>query len=99
MIELVFRQGHFYSFVKIAGASVVMGSDPTMLVPLELCRMDKSSTLNEFPDLANDKNWKEKSVERWNAHIKSLGDEEKIADYVIADLNKYGYQLTGRKDG
>ena len=98
MIKLVFQTGHLYSFVNINGIDVTMGSDPSHLSPIEFCMINKATTLKEFPDLKDDKKWKEKAIERFKNHIIALGDEKTIAEYIIDDLSKCGYQLARWKN-
>ena len=54
---------------------------------------NKGNVIKEFPDLENDDDWKKKAIERLKEHIKQFDKEEDKLNYVITDLEKYGYEV------
>lgn len=61
------------------------------LVPIDSIKIDKSGSIKEHPDLKDDKEWKEKTIQRFKEKLKQLNSENERAKYIIDDLSKYGY--------
>jgi len=62
-----------------------------MTTTLEGLKFSKAGVLIEFPDLKNNKEWKEIAINRLKEHIKSIPIEEHKLNYVKAELIKHGY--------
>ena len=58
---------------------------------LEHMQLSRQGIITEFPDLANDSQWKSKAIERFNEKIKGMRTEEERVNYIIEDLRKHGY--------
>ena len=54
-------------------------------------KFSKAGVLIEFPDLENNKDWKEEAIKRLKDHIKSIEREEDKLNYVKQELVKHGY--------
>lgn len=95
MIEMLFYHGSEIVLIRIDGAKVmfastVYGAKETDISGLKL---DYTGVIREFPELKECDDWKEKAVQRFKAHIKSLKDEKARGDYIAQDLQKHGYLL------
>lgn len=63
-------------------------------------KLSKTGVVKEFPDLKENKNWKEIAIERFKEKIKGLNTEEERKEYIINDLIKFGYKpLYEQKSG
>jgi hypothetical protein len=93
MIDVIFYHGSEMVIVKVNGNSVLFGSTiyGSRLADISGLRLDFAGTIKEFPDLENDLEWRKKAIERFKEHIAILGDEEKIAEYIIYELRSKGY--------
>jgi hypothetical protein len=45
----------------------------------------------EYTDLEGSPLWREEAIKRFKMEMKKLGNENKIADYLVKDLQKFGY--------
>jgi len=61
-------------------------------VPIEGLRIDKKGAIKEHPDLKDDKDWREKTIQRFKDKINKMNNEKEIAKYIMNDLSKYGYK-------
>jgi hypothetical protein len=43
-------------------------------------------------DLKESENWREEAIKRFKNKIGDLESEDKIVDYLISDLRKFGYK-------
>ena len=55
-------------------------------------KLDKSGVIKEFPDLKDNKDWKNEAISRFKEKIKKMENEEERIKYIINDLNKFGYK-------
>lgn len=94
MIELMFTFGSEYILVVIKGHQVTFGNTSfgAQMASIDGLKLDKSGVIREFPDLANNNNWREEAVKRFKEKIMALDSEEAISIYIIEDLKKYGYK-------
>lgn len=93
MIGIIFQFGGEVVETRINGTNIqfktsVYGSQ---FVPFEQLYLSKEGVIKEFPDLENDDMWRQKAIQRFKDEMSKLGNENKIADYLIKDLQKYGY--------
>lgn len=93
MIELTFKRANEVILIVIRGHDIKFGSTifGAQLADIEGLKLDFQGTIREFPDLKDDLEWSKKAIERFKAHIKTLDDEDKIADYIIYELRNKGY--------
>lgn len=92
--EIIFYFGTEIILVRIEGSNVFFGNSKygAKLATIDGLRLNQQGVEKEFPDLKGNPEWKKIAIERFKAHIKKLGKEDLIADYLIEDLKKYGYQ-------
>lgn len=93
MIGLIFENAGEIVEARIDGTTVLFRTSTygSQFVPIERLYLSKEGAIKEHPDLANDEQWKIKAIERFKEKMKDLKTENKIADYLISDLSKYGY--------
>lgn len=93
MIGIIFQFGGEIVETRVEGTNVLFRSSTygTQFVPIESLHLDKSGVVKEFPELEGDEQWRQKAIERFKSEMKKLRNENKVADYLIKDLTKYGY--------
>jgi hypothetical protein len=93
MIEVIFFFGTEIVMVRIRGNHVtfVNSAFGSMEATLEGLKLSRSGVIKEFPDLKDNPNWNIEAIGRFKEKINDMNNEEKIADYVIEDLRKFGY--------
>jgi len=55
-------------------------------------KIDKEGVVREFPDLEDNKNWREEGLKRLKNHLTTLSNDDKRAEYVIEELSNFGYE-------
>ena len=90
MIGIIFYYGIEVIMVTIRGRSVIFTKDGVQAT-IEGMKLSRSGVEREFPDLIGDPDWKSKAVQRFKEKLIECGSEEKIKDYLIEELKKYGY--------
>ena len=102
-MELIFEFAGDMVVIKIQGADVTFATSQTnfnQFVPIEAIRLTKEGILKEHPDLKDNPDMRNIAIKRFKEHIKNLGGENKIKDYVIEELENQGYILrTIKKEG
>lgn len=69
-------------------------------MPIEALSLSEEGIFREFPDLKGKEDYRALAIERFKKHIKNLGSENKISEYIIEELKKYGYvPHSKQKDG
>ena len=94
MIEIIFYFGTEIIFVRVDGINVFFGNSKqgATIATIDGIKLNQKGVEMEFPDLKDNPDWRSIAIQRFKEHIKKLEKEELIADYVIQDLKKYGYQ-------
>lgn len=94
MINLHFQRASEVILIVIDRTKVLFGSTVfgAKLADIEGLKLDFHGTIRQFPDLKDDLEWREKAIERFKAHIQTLKEEEKIAEYLIYELRSKGYE-------
>ena len=89
----MFYHGNEIVIVKIEGNNIRFGSTVygSQLATIEGINLDFNGTIREFPDLKDKLEWREIAIDRFKEHIKTLKNEDEIADYIIKELNGKGY--------
>lgn len=54
-------------------------------------KINKAGAIKEHPDLKDDEEWKEKTLDRLKEHIKKLKTEDSKINYAKDELVKFGY--------
>jgi len=96
-MELIFEMADEVLIVKVKGHSILFSSSKTGLqnyFPFEALKLNEVGILKEFPDLKDSEdNIKHEAIKRFKKHIKNLGGEEQIKDYLEKELSEMGYSL------
>ena len=94
MLEVLFYFGKEIVLITINGKTVMFGNTSfgSRLATIDGLKLNYSGVIKEFPDLKDNPLWREEAIKRFKAHCESLPNEDAIANYVIEDLKKYGYQ-------
>lgn len=95
MIDILFFRGSEIAFVRIEKNNVRFADSLSgnMFASLKGLKLNYEGVIKEYPNLMGKDNWREEVVKRFNKKIKSMKDEEEISDYVIEELEKFGYEL------
>ena len=93
MIQLIFNFANEVILIVIEGNSVRFGNTMygAKTADISGLRLEYTGTIRQFPDLADDLNWREKAIERFKEHIAELTNEEEIANYIIFELKNKGF--------
>jgi len=93
MIGVIFQFGNEIVEVRIDGHNLTLRKSTlgSGFVPFDSLRLDRRGVEKEFPDLVDNPEWRAEAIKRFKDKIKSIGSEDRIANYVIEDLRKYGY--------
>ena len=93
MIEILFYLGGEIILVNVDGTNVKFSNSNFGAVETDISglKLSHEGVIKEFPDLEDDENWKEKVIQRFKEHIRSLKTEEERANYIVDDLKKHGY--------
>lgn len=93
MIGILFQNGTEIVEVRVNGTQVSFRSSNygSGLYPIESLQLSKAGVIKEFPDLDGREDWKNMALKRFYAHIAKLKSEDKVVDYIIKDLSKFGF--------
>ena len=93
MIDVIFTFGTDLVLVKVKGHDVSFGSSSqgAQLATIDGLKLNYSGVIEEFPDLEGKEDWRQQAIEKFKEKIKSFDSEEKIVEYIIEDLRKFGY--------
>lgn len=92
MIGLIFQFGSEIVEVRIDKSMIYFRTSQFMnFSTIDGLKLNRSGVIKEFPDLANDENWKQIAIQRFKDKIKSMETEEQISNYILEDLKKFGY--------
>lgn len=92
MILLVMEKDGKLSKIAIDGKALTFTtSDTGQPVTIDKLHLSKEGCIRENPDLANDEEWRSKSIQRFKDKMEQMKTEEEIADYLIKDLSPLGY--------
>ena len=94
MIQLIFFQGNDIVLIQIRGNHItfcnsVFGAQEA---PIDGLKLSYDGALKEYPDLKDRPDWKEEVIKRFKTKIKEMRSEDEIANYIIEDLRKYGFE-------
>lgn len=101
MIEIIFSLASEVVLVVIEGNNVRFGSTTygSQLADISGLKLDYPGVIREFPDLETDPNWKEEAIKRFKEHISSLKTENEKCDYIIKELEAWGYTAKSKRRG
>lgn len=91
-IQSVFQLGSERIAIRIIGDNVLFIDFQTnMMSPIEGLQLSKEGTIKEYPDLKDDKEWKNKAIQRFVDKIKSLPSETERNKWLIEEMKKMNY--------
>lgn len=93
MIDIFFEFMNEFILVRIEGSNVQFANTTynNNLATIDGLKLNQQGVIKEFPDLKDNVEWRRIAITRFKDKIKTLETEEKISDYIITDLRKYGY--------
>ena len=93
MIGTIFRFMDEVLEIRVIGKDVIFRSSKfgSQFVTIKELRLDKKGVLREHPDLEGRSDWRQVAIDRFREKIKKLETEKKRMDYIIDDLQKFGY--------
>lgn len=93
MIDLIFDYMGELVFVRIKGYSLTFSSSRSLgrYADISGIKLNKETTLKEFPDLVGEENWKELAISRFKENLKRMKNEKEVEEYVKTELKKLGY--------
>jgi len=92
MIGIIFVLGSETIEVRIQNSNVYFRTAQLQqFVDIGGLKLDKAGVIKEFPDLKDNKEWKEEVIKRFKEKIKKMKTETERVKYVIEDLSKHGY--------
>lgn len=90
MIGLIMQQGTELYKIVIDGNNIKI-SDNEKESPIENLKLSYAGTIKEFPDLADDKNWRVEAIKRFKKKLSTFHTEGEKVEYIINDLKKFGF--------
>lgn len=92
-IGIVFNFGTEVIEVRIKDSTVFFRTSQfTNFGDIDGIKLNKVGVIKEFPDLKDNEDWQKISRQRFKDKIKQMKTERERADYVISDLQKFGYK-------
>lgn len=94
MIDLIFSRADEIIFVRIKGNNITFRNSSSGMLESSIdgLRFIKTGVVKEFPDLKDNPEWDSISKARFKDKIKSMENEDDIADYILSDLKKHEYK-------
>ena len=93
MIGIIFQYGSDKVEVRIEDVTCYFRTSQShAFATIDGIKIDKKGAIKEFPDLKDNKEWKEETIKRFKEKIKNMKTENERMKYIIKDLTKYGYQ-------
>ena len=92
MIQGTFQLGGDQIEVIIdAGNTLFRDTSSGTTTTIHGLKLNQAGAIKEHPDLKDDPEWKEKTIDRLKEHMKNLNTEDKKINYVKDELVKHGY--------
>ena len=94
MIDLIFYFGTEIIFVRVRLGSIMFAnsSQGNQWSPIDGLRLSEVGVKKEFPELRGEEDWRTKAIQKFKDRVADMKTEMEIAEYIIADLRKFGYQ-------
>ena len=94
MIQVIFYFANEIILITIRGNHITFANSDfgAKEAPIEGLRLSHDGVIQEFPQLKDNHNWKEEAIVLFKNKIKQYNSEQEVADYIIQDLKKFGYQ-------
>ena len=92
MIGIIFNFGADIIEVKIKDNNIFFRTSQFQnFGDIDGIKLNKVGVLKEFPDLKDNEDWMDIARQRFKDKIKKMKTERQQANYVIEDLQKFGY--------
>lgn len=93
MIGIIFQFGGEVVEAKINGTAIFFRTSTygSQFVSIDSLYFSKEGVIKEYPDLKDNPQWKVEAINRFKEKLKGLASENKISEYLITDLEKFGY--------
>ncbi len=92
MIGIIFQFANQMTEVRIDGNNIYFRDQKSGgFGTIECLQLNRTGVIKEFPDLKDNKNWKEEAIKRFKEKIKSLDTENQKMKYIVKDLQGHGY--------
>jgi len=91
MIGVIFRQFGQIVEVRIDDNNLYFRQGSTSFATIDGIKLSKEGCIKENPDLADRKDWRQESINRFKVKLDSFNSEKKKMGYIIEDLKKYGF--------
>lgn len=92
-IQITFSLGSERTIIRIIGDNILFIDPQTnMMSPIEGLQLNKQGVIIEHPDLKDDPEWKQKSIQRFTDKIKSLPSETERMKWIIEEMKVMGYK-------
>lgn len=93
MIGIIFEFNLEYIEVRVYDSNCLFRIKDTNkgFATIENLNLNKAGCIKEFPDLKDDKDWKDKTIKRFKQKMGNYKTETERANYIITDLEKFGY--------
>lgn len=94
MIEVLMKLGGEAVLLRVKGNDVQFANTlyGAFMAPIEGLKLSQAGTIKEFPELKDNPNWRIEAIAKFKDKIRDLQSEEKVSQYLIEDLRKWGYQ-------
>lgn len=94
MIGVIFQLASEHIQVNIDGTNVLFRTNSTngQWATIDNLQLNYAGVLKEHPDLKDKDDWKQQAINRFKDKIKNMKTEKERVDYVISDLEKFGYK-------
>ncbi len=91
--QIVFQKGTRRTAIRIIGDNVLfIDLNTNMLAPIEGLKFHKEGVIKEYPDLKDDQDWKQKSIQRFVDKVKELPSETKKVEWIINEMRLKDYK-------
>ena len=90
-IQCTFKQGARIVALRIIQDNVLfIDLQTNKVAPIEGLRFDKRGVIIEYPDLKDNPDWKQISIQRFVDKLKQLPTEEQKSKWLISEMKKMG---------
>ncbi len=99
MIQLMFDFASEKILVVITGSKVMFGNTGfgAVLAEIDGLKLNYEGVIREHPDLELSEDWDLEAKKRFKEEVRSMKNEEQIAEYVTNELKPHGYKLFSKQ--
>jgi hypothetical protein len=98
---MIFEKDGAKDIVIITGKDIKFGNTDfgAQVAGIEGLALSYQGVIKEFPDLKDDKDWKQKSIQKFKDKISSMNTEDEIAEFIKEDLKSGGFKPLLKQKG